>query len=106
MHAPFLTPFQVPREVGGSPQSKRVSGLQTLPGKIIRRATGLPGKIKSQQSLEEPETFDKKAGKRTPSSPFGSRKSHSPSRETLDVEGSVTKEVSSNTSACFSKYPL
>ena len=64
-----------------------MSGLQTLPGKIIRRATGLPGKIKPQQSLEEPESFDKKAGKRTPSSPFGSRKSHSPSpsRETLDV---------------------
>ena len=81
------TPFQVPKEVSGSPQSKRMSGLQTLPGKIIRRATGIPGKIKSQQSIEELEPFDKKSAKRNPPSPFSSRKSHSPSpsRENLDV---------------------
>ena len=64
-----------------------MSGLQTLPGKIIRRATGIPGKIKSQQSIEELEPFDKKSAKRNPPSPFASRKSHSPSpsRESLDV---------------------
>ena len=64
-----------------------MSGLQTLPGKIIRRATGIPGKIKSQQSIEELEPIDKKSTKRNPPSPFSSRKSHSPSpsRENLDV---------------------
>ena len=64
-----------------------MSGLQTLPGKIIRRATGIPGKIKSQQSIEELEPFDKKSAKRNPPSPFNSRKSHSPSpsQENLDV---------------------
>ena len=80
-----------------------MSGTQTLPGKIVRRATGIPGKMKVHQVIsEEPET-PKKPVKRSSTtrqnsqpglnipiaSAYSPRKTHSPSpgRDGLEVAG-------------------
>ena len=94
------TPFQ---ELKEAQQAKRMSGTQTLPGKIVRRATGIPGKMKVHQVIsEEPET-PKKPVKRSSttrqnsqpglnipiSSAYSPRKTHSPSpgRDGLEMAG-------------------
>ena len=80
-----------------------MSGTQTLPGKIVRRATGIPGKMKVHQVIsEEPET-PKKPVKRSSTtrqnsqpglnipiaSAYSPRKTHSPSpgRDGPEVAG-------------------